>query len=329
MAAVAGLSAVGLRIEELTTLPSSISISAAKMVITPGENGSPRSQYMGGYGCNFDEGIRQATGTYAPLYARCIVFWDDGHPKAIVSADVLAFPRSMHQTIRRRVASLTEWRSADFILTATHAHNGPTLVERLDPYLAYGLSDLTAVSAYSNWLANGIVALVLRALHAPQTACTLDYQVLHQGFAYNREGLSYAESDVPALIARNSEGKPVAVLFSYGCHSVSAGSQTLFDPDYPGSAASCIEAKTLAFALYVQGAAGDQNPAGTRGWTLRNQNGHDLGMAIVKAMNTPGRAITGPISTSYREVQLPLDITNTSMSLQAMREDYQARVAAP
>lgn len=328
-AATVGLSVVALRLEDLTAGPSGLSISTDKTVITPGINDSPNNPYIGGYGCNFNESIRRATGTYAPLYARCIVLWNGGRPKAIVSADVLGWPRSMHQTIRRRVAGLATWSSSDFILTATHTHNGPTLVERLDPYIAYGLSDLSAVTAYSNWLTNRIVSLVSTALHAAQTRCTLDYQVLDADFAYNREGLPYAERDVPTLVARDLAGRPAAVLFSYGCHAVSAGSQTLFDSDYPGATVALIEANTPAFAMYVQGAAGDQNPAGPRGWALRNHLGHDLGIAIVKAMKTLGRAITGPISTRYSEIQLPLDILDTPANLQAMQDDYERRAAAP
>jgi hypothetical protein len=99
-------------------------VSTAKVDITPQLSMNP---WMGGYGTD-DSGGRAATGTHTPLFARCVVFWDSGSPNAIAVADVLAFPRSMHQAIRQRVIALTEqWGPSDFVLAATHTHNGPAL----------------------------------------------------------------------------------------------------------------------------------------------------------------------------------------------------------
>ena len=80
----------------------SLAISTAKVDITPSLSMNP---YMGGYG-TVDGGRQATTATpYQPLNARCVVFWDDGSPNAIVVADILGFPRRMHQAIRQRVVA--------------------------------------------------------------------------------------------------------------------------------------------------------------------------------------------------------------------------------
>jgi hypothetical protein len=296
-----------------------LAVSFGKVDITP-----DAGEFMAGYGV--DVVPRASTGTFMPLFARCTVIWDSGYPNVVVTADVLAFPRSMNLAIRGAVAALGV-PSSDFILTATHTHNGPVLVDRLDPYMAYNLTggQLASVQAYSDWLSDQIVQLVADTLAGTRTQCTLDYRVVGQNFSYNREGLPYVEQDVPMLVARGPAGNPLAVLFGYGCHPVSAGPQTLYDPDYPGEAVSRVESLTGAFAQFLLGPAGDQDPVGARGWDLRTQQGSDLGHAITNAIGTPGRPVTGPLLTAYTEVTLPLDITDTPANLATVRAAFVTR----
>lgn len=234
-----------------------MAISTARIDITPTTATNP---YLAGYGV--DEPRKASSDVpHAPLHARCIVFWDDGHPNAIVSVDVLGLPRSMHQAIRRRVVALhPSWVSSDFVILFTHTHNGPVLRDRPNPYSLYKLSDTSLVESYSDRLVDWIVDLVGAALSAPQAPCTLDYSVAAESFSYNRAGLPYTETAVPILTARGTDGAPVALLFSYGCHPVSAGGQALYDGDYPARACEFIENATGAVAMFALGPAGDQNP---------------------------------------------------------------------
>ena len=299
----------------------SFAISTARKTITP-QGGYA---YMAGYGT---DNPRLATGTYTPLQAKCVIIWDNGSPNAIITADILGWPRSLHQAIRAQLTPLASWSSSDIVLLATHTHNGPVLVESLDPYISYGISNIAPVTAYGSTLRSNIVSLVQSALAASRTACTLDYKVTSQGWSYNREGLSYVETSVPVLVARKSNGQPAAVLFSYGCHPVTAGTLTQWDGDYPTEAASKIETTIPGCtALFIPGPAGDQDPAGSRGLPLRAQLGSQLGSSVASAAANQGRSITGPIATSYEETSLPLDITDTPQNLAQVRAIYQIRAA--
>jgi neutral ceramidase len=319
-----------------------MNISFSKADITPllPINPSGRTNpYLGGYGVDAPRVAIYQNPYKTPLYARCFVLWDDGKPNVLLVADVLGFPRSMHQTIRRRVIGLApQLQSSRFILQATHTHNGPVLKDKLHPFISYNLTDLALVNAYSNWLENQIVSLVSDTLRARQVSCSLDYQVADEDFAYNREGLPYKERAVPILVARDAGGAPIAVLFSYGCHPVSAGGQNLFDGDFPSAACERVENRLGVFAIFVQGPAGDQDPPRLyrerpndpwkpRDFRLRDIEGYDLGETVANAVQQRGRFVSGPLEADYIECELPLDITDTPSNLESVKWCYERRKA--
>lgn len=296
-------------------------VSTATTDITP-----PTGLPMGGYGTTVSP--RLSTGTQTALSARCIVLWDDGNPSAIISLDVLGLSAVLHQSIRTQLLALTTWSTENVVITTTHTHNGPALPgDALDPGIAYNLLDTTDIDDYATTLVTQVVTCVQTALVAEQTTCTLDYTTTTQNWSSNREGLSYTESAVSVLVARSLTGAPRAVLFSYGCHPVSAGLQTLWDGDYPGGACTAIEsALPGCMAMFILGPAGDQDPVGSRNWISRDAFSVQLGQAVVTATQTPGRIVSGQISASLTYVQLPLDITDTPANLAAVRACYAARI---
>lgn len=299
-------------------------VATRKIDITPSA-GFP----MGGYGV---EG-RTSTGVNEPLMARCTVIWDEGTPNVIVTADVLAFGSTMHRNIRAKVVQLGVANS-DFVLTATHTHNGPALIEKLDPQISYNSSaqDLQKIATYSSQLVTKIVQLVSNTLAAARTTCTLDYHVVGANFSFNRAGLSYEERDVPVLVARESDGTPRAVLFGYGAHPVAAGQQAMFDPDYPAEAIKRIEEMSVrTFAQFMLGPAGDQNPSvpdGPSPFIASDSLGDSLGRSVRAAITNVGRVISGGISTNYRVISLPLDVTNTPQNLASVAAAYDARAVS-
>jgi hypothetical protein len=302
-------------------------ISTAKADITPRPGANP---HMAGYGVQGGLRVVQSDEPYAqPLYARCVVIWDSGSPNAIISLDLLGIPRGMHQAVRSRLVQLATWASSDIVLVASHTHNGPVVGDALDPYVGYDLLNLDLVESYTAWLQDRIVSVVSEALGGARTAVTLDYRVASASFGFNRVGLPTVETAVPVLTARRSNGTPRAVLFSYGCHPVSAGWQERWDGDWPAEACDVIERDTGAFALFLPGPAGDQDPAGVRSWTLRDAHGDSLGRTVGTAARSGGRALAGPISSQIREVRLPLDITATAANLAAVRSAFITRMQNP
>ena len=303
-------------------------ISSTKLDITPAPGANP---YLAGYGVQAAVRVVHADSPHAqPLYARCVVLWDDGNPKAIVSLDLLGIPREVHQSVRPRLIRLTNWASSDIVILASHTHNGPVVGRNsLNAYISYALVDLDLIDGYTRWLEDRIVAVVDEALKAGRTSVSLDYRVATTSFAYNRAGLPTIETAVPVLTARRTNGTIRAVMFSYGCHPVSAGWQEEWDGDWPAEACDVIEKGTGGFALFIPGPGGDQDPSGSRGWGLRDSHGRSLGNSVVNAAKAVGRSLPGPISSQYREVQLPLDITATSANLASVRAAFATRMGNP
>ena len=181
-------------------------VSTAKVVITPAAGANP---YMAGYGVQgIPRVVASNTPFSQPLYARCVVLWDNGYPNAIISLDILGLPRGVHQAVRPRLVQLANWASSDIVVVATHTHNGPVIGNLLDPYIAYNLSNLGLVNSYTTWLQDRIVAVVKSALAAARTTVTLDYRTTSMNFAFNRVGLPTVETVVPVLTARRSNGTP-------------------------------------------------------------------------------------------------------------------------
>ena len=119
------------------------------------------------------------------------------------------------------------------------------------------------------------------------------------------------------------------MLFSYGCHPVSAGWQERWDGDWPQGACAVLEEQTGGFAMFLPGPAGDQDPAGVRGWPLARQPRVGDGDGGEGGGGRYGRELTGPISSDIREVTLPLDITPTHANLAAVRAAFVDRMGNP
>ena len=301
-------------------------ISFAKDSITRDNDPTrPEYRYMAGFNSSpstqrlVDDESSNCFADPTGLFVRCLVIWDGPYPNVIVSADVLGFPRTMHRRIREKVIKLWEFgRKWDFVLTATHTHNGPVLVDSPSPWIMYGIEDLAPVQRYSDWLEDRIVDVVQTALYATPIDCTLEYAVGTANFAVQRRTASWTETDVPVLVARpvGPHPKPVlAILFSYGCHPLSIVARC-WDGDFPTRTCIDLEKDACDFALFVQGPGGDQDADPTK---LPDYSVGDpfaknpprfakLLSDAVRAVMGSGRAIRGSIQSAYREVDLPLDV---------------------
>ncbi|MDQ7802734.1 hypothetical protein Q5425_03265 [Amycolatopsis sp. A133] len=249
-----------------------------------------------------------------------------GNPSVLVTADLLGFPRRLHQRIRAAVVGLGVG-SADFVLTATHTHNGPVVSTDVTAYTLYNITNsqqLDLITAYAEWVGERVVALVRDTLAAPARPCVLDYQVTGQSFSINREAMPEVETQLPVLVARSAGGDPLTILFGYGCHPVAAPMLAEFDADYPGRAIAVIEQSTGVFAQFLPGAAGDQNPEPVNSWIGVEAAGAGLGEAVVRAAASPGRPVSGPVESAYAELDVPLDLPP---DLDGFRQQFAARQA--
>ncbi len=122
------------------------------------------------------------------------------------------------------------------------------------------------------------------------------------------------------------DGTLLGLVVKYACHPVTVVGLGL-GADYPGYMREIVEAKHPGcIVLFLQGCGADVrirvlDEAGT-GWvsgTLKKaeQFGRQLAEAVERAIQKPGKKISGPIAVGYREIQLPLDLPAKEAYLQA------------
>jgi neutral ceramidase len=302
-------------------------VSMARVEITPSALRSNLA-ILGGFASGPP---RLATSTVRPLYARCIVLWDSGSPKVVVSVEALASSRYVDREIRRRIAALGV-PDSDLILAATHTHNGPALDDRLDPVISYccNQQELEDVRDYTERLIETLTSLIGGALSAAPAPCTLTYGEGTATFSTNRAGLPYALTRVPVLLARNAANVPIGILYGYGCHPVAADAQNYWDSDYPGEASRLLEAAYPgATALFLLGCAGDQNPAQSGSDTYVRTYGQQIAQAVqAVATGHTTTPVTSPVSAAFaHDLALPLDVTATASNMAAVRASYSSRLA--
>ncbi|MFD1147617.1 hypothetical protein [Saccharothrix hoggarensis] len=290
------------------------------------------SLWMGGYGW----GPRPNNGLIARrLRAHCLVLWDDGVPNVLLRADVVSIPRDVHHFIRDTVVreGLVDFES-DFLLSSSHTHSGACLGDtRPDPKIIMNLTDADVHAVnQTTWLVmEALVQLVRDTVAMPRTPVTARYGRTTADLGFNRAGLPTVLDEVEVVVLRRAgtQRGNFAVLFGAACHPVARGNDQVFDSDYPGAAAEHIEQALGVPALFFQGAAGDQEPHHPHVPEQVTTLGSRLGRAVVDRIVAGNlAAVTGPVRTSYVEVQLPLSVDTTQQAVvDELRAKYQARAA--
>lgn len=263
-------------------------VGAARCAITP-----PIGMTMAGYAAR--EGV--AMDKDGELYATSLVL-DDGRTRiAVVTLDLLFLQEPLISALREEVGRRIGVPRSNILLNFSHTHSGPTS-EKLqydDDEHQHHLR-----MAYSARLQTDIPALVALA------AIRLRPARIGAGSGEARIGINRRERqpDGSIMLGENPagpvdhevrviriddlQGKPIAVVFAHGCHTVTMGPKSLrWSSDYVGPARDLIEQNTGGLALFLQATAGDINPATGIGDTEDNSAekirlGVTLGAEVLK-----------------------------------------------
>lgn len=188
-------------------------------------------------------------GIHDELHARAVVLQTRGFSLALCSVE-LCFLRAYDVAqIRQRVSEQCGLFGQDIFIVTTHTHSGPA------PHIE------------SNWerpLVDSIAEAIVTAYNNRQPARFGSGIGLLHNWHINRRWLDRpVDPAVGVLRIDTVEGKPLAVIGSFGCHAVVLGQDNLLiSGDYPGYFSHIIE-KTLgreSVALFFPGGAGDANP---------------------------------------------------------------------
>ncbi|MEO8127889.1 MAG: hypothetical protein ABI822_12395 [Bryobacteraceae bacterium] len=234
-----------------------------------------------------------------PLTATAVVLASGGKKIAILGCDLISILNPAVDEIRTEIASALGTTVESVLINCSHTHCGPNTWEfswesedqhRLQRSYLENLKRLLigCAAAADRQMRPARIGTGTGSSHIGVNRRELD----ESGKIFLGENPS-GPMDPAVGVIRVDElsGKPVAVLFSYGCHTVTMGPKFLgLSPDFPGPARDLIEAATGATAVFLQAAGGDINPVTGIGPTEDDSEnmtrlGQSLGAEVVRVLS--------------------------------------------
>jgi hypothetical protein len=243
---------------------------AAAVKITP-----PVGMPMAGY-----YSARAAEGVHDDLFAKALVIEKDGAKAALVALDLISTPRATVEEARRLIGETTGVRGADAMISATHAHTGPVLLNRSTRDAALGgNSDLTR--DYNAGLPAKIAEAVRRAELALAPARAAEATGQESSIAFNRrfhmkdgtvgwnpgklnpnilKPAGMIDPEVPFVYFEAADRRPIATYVNYAVHLDNVGGMK-FSADMPATLAQCLSdyKGPGMVTLFTAGCCGDIN----------------------------------------------------------------------
>ncbi|MDF1859903.1 MAG: neutral/alkaline non-lysosomal ceramidase N-terminal domain-containing protein [Verrucomicrobiales bacterium] len=297
---------------------------SASVVITP-----EQPMWMAGYGGR----DAPAAGKRTDLYAKALALEDaEGNRGVILTMDLVGIGRDFALTLTQELKEKHGLDRSRIALSTSHTHSGPVVGKNLGPlhYWSVEPEQQKRIDAYVVTLREKLVALAGEAL-GRLTPSRLQHGSGKCTFAVNRrENKPYTEvpanrekgllkgpvdHDVPVLSVRDSEGNLTAILFGYACHATVLQASE-WNGDYPGYAQAELEERYPgAVALFWAGCGGDQNPLPRSEVPLAEQYGAELALRVSDIIKAPMEELKPGLSTSFREIALPLQKVPTAKEL--------------
>ncbi len=301
----------------------SVTVGTFRCPITP-----PTGVGLMGYGAR----VGVASGVHDALFARAVCLSETGNPGAtlvLLSADLCLITPGQAAEVADRIAAEAGVPRDGILVGCTHTHSGPET----------GLAAVLARQAPPPHVAPILEGLVRAGVGASRARvpARLRWVAAHARIGRNRRVADGPlDTEVLVLDARGSDGRPLAVLFNYGCHGTVLGHDNLeISADWPGVACAEIEAATGATAFFSLGAHADVDPR-TRGLmdlAIEGQSrglgfdaafalGSEVAEAVLGALAEPGDFDASPPLRALREgVRLPVHLGELAP------EDAEAEIA--
>ena len=288
---------------------------AAKTVITPTE-----AIRMGGFAFrkHVSEGVRH------DIYAKALALQDDtGKTFVVLSAELVGVHRDIWDRIAERCEKQYGISRECLVMNESHSHSAP--LARLNP--SGTASDVppeeeAVVHKYALRVIDQAVEVVGQAIQRLQPA-NVAYGHGLAGIAVNRRRTETfggipggfpggpVDHDVPVLKVSDLDGKLLAVLVGYACHT-SVLMDYQISGDWAGYAQEYIEkAHPDTVALFMQGCAGDSYAYPRKTVELAQLYGRKLAAATEDVLNekSPQRPmvkLSGPIHAAFAYAELPV-----------------------
>ncbi|MDE0740935.1 MAG: hypothetical protein OSB83_17220, partial [Planctomycetota bacterium] len=176
------------------------------------------------------------------------------------------------------------------------------------------------MNKYTDWLIDRIVEAAATALKARKPASLswgmgrADFggnrRVLNNGrwagFGFQRDGP--VDHSLPFLVAKNADGKPVAIWANYACHCTTLGSRNRICGDWAGFAGEGLEKDHPgSISVVTVGCGADVGPQPSRGIDDARSHGQKIAAGVAAVMKGGLNPLTGTPAIRQKTIQLPLE----------------------
>ncbi len=238
-----------------------LSAGVARAIITP-----PIGIRLLGY--TVQEGCSQDV--ERELTATVLVMSDGGTSVVIVGLDLLFVPMPYSDRIRTAIGQRLGIPGENVLLNGSHTHLGPMFPgwqqeespqQDLQERYVEHLENVLVGAAWAAWLKRQPARLG-SGRGAALLGVNRREKMPDGGIIIGENVDGPIDRTVDVIRIDDLAGKPLAVVMSAACHTVVLGPKTLsYSPDFIGPARELIELAIGAPSLFLQGAAGNINPA--------------------------------------------------------------------
>lgn len=261
---------------------------AARRVINP-----PRE--IRTFGFSSREGVVQAI--ESDLTATALVLSDGKAKVVIVASDTGWMDLPVMNGLRERVAEAVGTASSHVMINLNHTHSSPAMPE----WFPDEPDQIALQTRYQEDLCGWIEKAAREAderkvparIGAGRGECGIGVyrrETDPDGEVFLGEVPGHpTDPDVGVLRVDNLDGRPIATVFSYGCHPVTIGPRSMVaSPDFPGAARTLVENAIGGLSLFLQGCGGNIMPRGGLSMEAdcsdeKERVGSTLGAEVVKA----------------------------------------------
>ncbi len=230
------------------------------------------------------------------LTATAVVLSNQASKVVIIALDISGISLPVSFEIRRLIGEAVGTPTSHVLINFSHTHGGPALPD----FIPEAPEQMRIQRAYQEELLNWMVEVAVEANHQLRSArIGADWGEVPIGIYRREAGLDGRDvlgedPDVPidsavgVVRVDDLEGKAIAILFSYGCHTVTMGPRSaLVSSDFPGPARELVENAFGGLAIFLQACGGNVNPIHGIGYEVdcrdtKNRTGLVLGGEVVK-----------------------------------------------
>ncbi len=285
-----------------------------------------------------------------PLFARAAVFErGDAGPVVIIQLDVALVSAADTAAFRERVREEHGIPGDRVMVTATHNHSGPAMIDEALPRdegyikrMIEASSDAVGKALAARELAEMAVGTAFEFDVATNRRVLMrDGTVRTHGSFKDPAALGFEgpiDPEVGVLAFRGRDGAIRGAIVNFACHPTHHGGDPVFSAGYPGVIARELKARGVPVTLFLQGAAGNiayDDPRGRPSKTMEEMGrilAEDAMRALAKPSWTTPEAVsvaTKMVRIRYRDVTAE-DIRGTARGAQRFGEPgYYDRTIPP